>query len=86
MAFDIFWSFQVGCKLDITDSEPGAREVSQAEAKEFATFHGISTFETSAKSGKNVTEAFTSLSQTIYDKIKVIFGCGQQPNRPSNYY
>ena len=45
--------------------------MSVQEALDFAKHHSISTFETSAKTGKNVNEAFSSLSQNVYDKIKV---------------
>jgi GTPase SAR1 family protein len=33
--------------------------------------HRMAFFETSAKTGLNVAEAFTALSQTVYDKIQV---------------
>ncbi len=66
-----FLLLKVGCKKDIAESETNAREVSEKEAKEFAAHHKISSFETSAKTGKNVEEAFASLSQTVYDKIQV---------------
>ena len=61
----------VGCKHDLaTNDRTGkVREVSEDEAKQFAEYHGINCFETSAKSGYRVDEAFTCLTQTIYDKI-----------------
>jgi hypothetical protein len=37
-----------------------------------AEYHQIPFLETSAKTGLNVEEAFTVISQLIYDKIKVL--------------
>ena len=61
----------VGCKHDIAkkDSTRTVREVSEDEAKDFAKHNHIDFFETSARTGMNVDLAFSSLSQTIYDKI-----------------
>jgi len=39
-------------------------------AQTLADYHGIPFLETSAKSGENVEEAFTIISQTIYDKVQ----------------
>ena len=63
----------VGCKNDLAnkDSTGNVREVTEEEAKTFATHHGISFFETSARTGFQVEEAFTSLSQSIYNKILI---------------
>ena len=61
----------VGCKYDIAkkDKTGNVREVSEEEAKEFAETNGINHFETSARTGLNVDEVFSCLSQTIYNKI-----------------
>jgi Ras-related protein Rab-39B len=58
----------VGCKRDI--AQEGYREVSVEEAQALAEYHQISFLETSAKTGLNVEEAFTVISQQIYDKIQ----------------
>ena len=39
------------------------------EAQSLAEYHGLTFLETSAKTGLNVEEAFTSITQQIYDKI-----------------
>lgn len=61
----------VGCKYDLAtkDTTGRIREVSEEEAKQFAEYHGIRFFETSAKTGYQVEDVFTCLSQTIYNKI-----------------
>jgi len=61
----------VGCKYDIAknDKTGNVREVSIEEAREFAETNGIHHFETSARTGLNVDEVFSCLSQTIYNKI-----------------
>lgn len=59
----------VGCKRDLAVSASGRREVEIQEAQSLAEYHGITFLETSAKTGLNVEEAFTSISQQIYDKI-----------------
>ncbi|XP_023335903.1 ras-related protein Rab-39A-like [Eurytemora carolleeae] len=58
----------VGCKRDM--AQEGYREVSVEEAQALAEYHQISFLETSAKTGLNVEEAFTVISQQIYDRIK----------------
>ena len=61
----------VGCKYDIAqkDKTGNVREVSEEEAREFAEINGINHFETSARTGLNVEEVFSCLSQRIYNKI-----------------
>jgi len=51
----------VGNKLDIALKEPQKRQVSTEEAKRLADSYGISFFETSAKDGTNVEEAWAAL-------------------------
>jgi len=58
----------VGCKRDL--GVEGHREVSIQEAQALAEYHGIPFLETSSKTGLNVEEAFTVISQQIYDKIQ----------------
>jgi len=58
----------VGCKQDLASQ--GMREVSVQEAQDFANHHGIPFLETSAKTSLNVEEAFTVISQNIYDKVR----------------
>lgn len=60
----------VGCKRDIAEKDSRDREVSQEEATALAAQHGMDFVETSAKTGKNVVNAFALLTQTIYDKIQ----------------
>jgi len=58
----------VGCKRDLAVG--GHREVSIEEAQALAEYHQISFLETSSKTRLNVEEAFTVISQQIYDKIQ----------------
>jgi Ras-related protein Rab-5C len=70
----------VGNKLDLTNNEPGssgdaedtgaedsgdARKVTTEEAKTYAEEEGLLFFETSAKTGHNVTEVFTAIANAI---------------------
>ena len=61
----------VGCKHDLANNDPtgNVREVSEQEAKDFADSNGVTYFETSARTGLHVEDVFSSLSQTIYNKI-----------------
>ncbi|XP_055683837.1 ras-related protein Rab-39B [Lutzomyia longipalpis] len=60
----------VGCKLDLVNSG-GRREVSIQEAKSFAKQHGLGGFvETSARTGVNVLEAFSMVTQEVYNRIQ----------------
>lgn len=52
-----------GTKSDLSNEK---REVSTAEAQEFATQHGMAFFETSAKKDINVQELFFSVAHAIY--------------------
>ena len=51
----------VGNKYDLAKENPDDRQVSANEAERFAKDHGLMYFETSAKSGYNVKEAFETL-------------------------
>ena len=55
----------VGNKSDLENE----RQVSQQKVKEFADEHHLEYIETSAKTGKNVVEAFTRLAYEIVTKI-----------------
>ena len=63
----------VGNKLDLVEGEEESgegdeerqRKVTTAEAKAFATEDGLLFFETSAKTGGNVTEVFTAIANAI---------------------
>ncbi|XP_030762040.1 ras-related protein Rab-39B [Sitophilus oryzae] len=59
----------VGCKADLV-SNGVHREVSQEEAKAFAEQHGIFHVETSSKNGMNVEEAFTAVTQEVYNRVQ----------------
>ena len=56
----------VGCKLDLEDK----REVSTEEGQTFAAKYKCPFFETSARTGKGVKEAFSALIQKVYEKNK----------------
>lgn len=60
----------VGNKADLAAAEPDRREVSSAEAAEWARRNGVLRYvETSAKSGENVEEAFLAVAERIYQNI-----------------
>ncbi|MGQ4914479.1 MAG: Rab family GTPase [Candidatus Asgardarchaeia archaeon] len=54
----------VGTKADLEDQ----REVSYEEGLEYAKNHGLKYFETSAKTGQNVNEAFKALAAIMLEK------------------
>ncbi|KII70880.1 Ras-related protein Rab-14 [Thelohanellus kitauei] len=56
----------VGNKADMEDK----RDVSYEDAKAFADKNGLQFFETSAKTGVNITEAFTVCTHKIIEGIK----------------
>lgn len=56
----------VGNKCDLLDN----RQVSIEEAKQLAQTYDIKYFETSAKTGINIDETFTSLGQEIFQNLK----------------
>jgi len=58
----------VGCKADLAVG--AAREVTNQQGRALADYHGISFMETSAKTGINVEEAFTLISEEIYSKLE----------------
>ena len=45
------------------------RAITHEEGQKFAAANGLLFLETSAKTGQNVEEAFTTVAQTIYEKI-----------------
>jgi hypothetical protein len=51
--------------------KPDCYKVKEILLQALAEYHQIPFLETSAKTGLNVEEAFTVISQLIYDKIKV---------------
>lgn len=59
----------VGTKLDLVTNGEN-REVSVEEAKKFSEQHGLIFVETSARTGINVREAFSLVTQEIYNRIK----------------
>lgn len=60
----------VGCKLDLASGDAERRQVSVREAQQFAETHGLHFVETSARTGVNVAEAFSMVSQEVYDRIE----------------
>ena len=56
----------IGNKADLANE----RQVTQEEAKDFAQRHGLEYLETSAKDGKNVSEAFVRLAKTLAERVK----------------
>lgn len=66
-----------------TDNE-GDREVTVAQAEEFAARHDLQFLETSAKKGAGVTEAFVRLSMNIIERVKAgeIQESAPAPTRP----
>ena len=56
----------IGNKADLASE----RQVTQEEAQDFASRHGLEYIETSAKDGKNVSEAFVRLAKTLAEKVK----------------
>ena len=55
----------VGNKSDLSDK----REVSTAEAQDFAETHSLSFFETSALSGDRVDDTFMETAHAVYEKM-----------------
>ena len=56
----------IGHKFDME----GDRKVSTREGKQFADFHGLKFMETSAKTGKNVEEAFLAITRDVYGMLE----------------
>lgn len=59
----------VGCKLDLVTAG-GHREVTYEEGQAFAKQHGLYFVETSARTGRNVEEAFRAVSQEVYSRMQ----------------
>lgn len=59
----------IGCKADLV-ANGGRREVSVEEARAFAEQHQLHFIETSSRTGVNVREAFTAITQEIYNRIQ----------------
>ena len=57
----------VANKSDMPESE---KKVSSARGKELADKHGLSFFETSAKSGHNVNETFQHIATSIITQLQ----------------
>lgn len=47
-----------------------SREVSTEEGQAFAEFYGVKFVETSAKTGLNVEEAFSTIATDIYQRVE----------------
>jgi len=58
----------VGNKLDAVEQNPSLRKVELAEAKKYATSIGAEVLEVSAKSGTNVSEAFSNVVDTAFER------------------
>lgn len=59
----------IGCKADLV-ANGVRREVSAEEARAFAEQHQLHFIETSSRTGVNVREAFTAVTQEIYNRIQ----------------
>ena len=69
----------VGNKIDIN-----RREVTNEEGMNFAKERNMKYFETSAKTGFGINEAFNQIFQDIYEFNKKIEGCQQKENVKQN--
>ena len=49
----------------------GQREVRAEDAEALAQFYGIKYVETSALAGSNVEAAFSTITQEVYDKVRL---------------
>jgi len=58
----------VGNKLDAVEQNPSLRKVELAEAQKYAASIGAAVMEVSAKSGTNVSEAFSSVVNTAFER------------------
>lgn len=59
----------IGCKADLV-ANGVRREVTTEEARAFAEQHQLHFIETSSRTGVNVREAFTAVTQEIYNRIQ----------------
>jgi len=60
----------VGNKLDLCDANPALRRVELGEARRYAQTIGASVLEVSAKTGVNVAEAFTAVSNLCFERAQ----------------
>ena len=58
----------VGNKLDAVEQNPSLRKVELAEAKQYATSIGAEVMEVSAKTGTGVSEAFSNVVDTAFER------------------
>ena len=58
----------VGNKLDSVEQNPSLRKVELAEARQYAQSIGAEVMEVSAKTGTNVSEAFSNVVNTAFEK------------------
>lgn len=63
-----------GNKSDIVDMDETAREVDYEEAAEYGKHIGAAYFETSAKTGDNVVEAFTHVVNELWERRRAQAG------------
>ena len=60
----------IGNKLDLTVEDEAARQIAESEEQAFAQRYNLIYLETSAKDGKNVSEAFARLGTEILRRVK----------------
>ena len=60
--------FLVGNKCDLQDQ----RQISSAQGAELARQYNVPYFETSAKSGSQIEDAFLSITRSIYDQQQAL--------------
>jgi Ras-related protein Rab-2A len=60
----------VGNKSDLCGRHTGSRRVKCAEGEKFANQHRMLHIETSAKTGSNVSEAFSRTALAVYEKLQ----------------
>ena len=58
----------VANKLDLVEQNPAMRRVELGEAKRYAATIGAAVFEVSARTGVNVSEAFTNVTNACFER------------------